>query len=156
MSPSSLTYRIADPSDAAGILAIHLSAIAAVDPAIYANDVKQSWAHGLTVRGYVTAMTAGEDFEIAIDQTGQPLAFCSILHSSIAALFVCARAQERGIGRALLARGEQRILRRWPDTKTVLVSASLNAMPFYERNGLEIPIAKMQKAVARTPHGGAG
>lgn len=133
-------WRIRDgrPDDGAAMLAIHVAAIMAVDQSIYSAELLRSWAHGLTAEGYAASMRDGEEFEIALDGGGRPIAFCGAKNGEVFGLYVHPDAQLSGIGAALLMRGERRARRQRPDADHLPLSASLNAIPFYQKHGYRL------------------
>lgn len=131
-------YRSAGPLDGAGLLRVHVDAIRAVPTVFYSDEVKASWAHGLSPEGYARSMAAGEEFEVAINVAGAIVGFCGVKDGCIYGLYVHPSAQGRGIGRRLTAGGERRAAIQRPSASIWPLDASLNAVPFYESIGYRL------------------
>jgi GNAT superfamily N-acetyltransferase len=136
-------------TDCNDMFKLHVAAINAIDDSIYTKDIRDSWAFGLTVEGYARAADDGEEYEVAVTKTGEVVAFCGVKNGEVYGLFVDPRFQGLGIGKALYLRGEARALVQNPDAKTLPLSASLCAIPFYEHLGY-----KEVKRVSRKSRGG--
>jgi putative acetyltransferase len=130
----SFVIRPVRPEDYPSMLALHVAAIMAISTAYYPRHIKESWKSGLTAERYGRALEEGEVFDIAADgKTDEPLAFCGCKGDQVFGFYVHPEAQGRGIGAALLRRGEER-LRSWGVKRSPL-RAALNATPFYARYG---------------------
>lgn len=121
------------PDDYEPLRAVHTAAIMAVDPAIYSEDKKRGWAHGLTAEGYGRAVESGEVFDIACGPEGDVAGFCGTKGDEIYGLYVHPAAQGKGVGAELLSRGEAR-LRSWGVKRSPL-RATLCGVPFYRSQG---------------------
>lgn len=126
-------FRTATPEDGAAMLAIHLAAIQAIEDRFYDRATRESWAFGLTQEGYGRSMAEGENFELAQEASGKIVAFCGVKNGEVFGLYVHPESQGRGIGAALLKRGELRL--RTASEASLPLTASLNAQAFYEAQG---------------------
>lgn len=143
------------------MLGVHLAAIMATSKAIYPQEILDSWAYGLSAGGYALSMAEGEDFELAVTNIDRVIAFCGVKSGEIFALFVHPDFQGRGLGTALLQRGEQRAIAQHSGVEMFPLSATLSAVSFYERHGYRLKsresvksrggmlmqVAKMEKPV---------
>ncbi len=152
-------FRTGTTADGEAMLAVHLAAIHAIADRFYDSANRESWAFGLCADGYREEMAKGERFELALDSSGNVIAFCGVRDGEVQGLYVHPLAQGRGLGKALLQRAEARLA---ADGCGILpLTASLNARGFYEANGWQFieqrehrsrggliqPVAAMQKAI---------
>ena len=155
-----IAFRPGRAEDGEGILAVHLAAIHAVEDAFYDEVNRESWAYGLSAEGYARAMQGGEIFEVAVAPDEIICGFCGVKDDEIMGLYVHPEWQGRGLGKALLKNGEERLTAA--GNVELKLTASLNATAFYaangwrllghslvvSRGGLEQRVADMQKSFA--------
>jgi putative acetyltransferase len=161
VSPRGFVIRPATPADAVAIKRVHEDSIRGLGPAAYRRDEVESWVGVLRAEGYVEAMTdGGERFLIAEDGTGTAVAFCSYKEDEIMGLYVAPGWARRGVGSALLRRGEAAIAAA--GHTRIRIGAALSGQLFYEahgyrvvrqrkwntRGGLEIDVVDMEKVGA--------
>jgi ribosomal protein S18 acetylase RimI-like enzyme len=154
-----VTFRAARLEDGAGMFAVHLAAIHAIEDQFYDQASRESWAFGLMPQGYGRSMAEGEIFELALDSASEIIGFCGMKNGEIFGLYVHPEAQGRGLGKALLQRAEKRLAIK--GRYVAPLTASLNAKAFYEANGWQFverrehksrggliqPVAAMQKTI---------
>lgn len=124
------------PADAEGILQVHQRAITIIGPTVYTSDEVASWVAGLSPDGYRHAMKHGEAFEVAVDETQAIVGFCSIKDAVLCALYIDPAWARRGLGTALLARGEAAVFAG--GHSSIGVTAALTAEAFYLRSGYRL------------------
>lgn len=154
------TIRAGTPADGAAILDLHRRSILRLGRAAYSKAEVESWAHGLSAKGYARAMgEKGESFLLGVDAAGRVIGFCSFKNDQVCGLYVDPSCARSGIGRILLRRAEAAIAAA--GHTAIRVQASLTGRPFYEaqgycvveehdwttRGGLDIAVAEMEKSV---------
>ncbi|MFC6731154.1 MULTISPECIES: GNAT family N-acetyltransferase [unclassified Haladaptatus] len=126
--------RRARREDAARILDVHQAAIFGDGPHSYSSAQVEAWAtrdHG--PEGYAIG-EAGQEYLVAeVDETVVGFGHLNTESREIEAVYVHGDYLRRGVGNALLARLET--LAREAGFDAVTLSASLNAVPFYEAKG---------------------
>jgi RimJ/RimL family protein N-acetyltransferase len=136
-SGRSYTLRHGRPDDGAAILRVHRRAILALARADYTEKETRSWATKLVPEGYGKAMTeGGEIYEVALDQAGRMIAFCSRREDEVVALFVDPDWAREGLGSVLLRRAEAAIAAA--GHRRVRVGASRTGQRFYETHGYRL------------------
>ena len=130
-----ILLRNAAPDDASALLAVHQASIRTLGREAYTDIECESWAYGLTPRGYVKAMDLGETFIAAICADAV-VAFCSYIDGEIVGLFVHPDWSRQHIASDLLLEVEERI-RRSGIRRTVL-DAAASAVRFYQAVGYVI------------------
>jgi ribosomal protein S18 acetylase RimI-like enzyme len=128
MSP--LAIRTFEPDDADQLLAVHRAAILAAES--YSLAQRQSWALKLSAENYRTIFPAQEMCDVAVID-GRVAGFCSYAGDRIFGLYVHPQSQGRGVGSALLRRGESVL--RDGGAERLHIHASLSAADFYIGQG---------------------
>jgi ribosomal protein S18 acetylase RimI-like enzyme len=125
--------RPARRGDEPGILCAHLRAIRETASRWYTADQIAAWSVNLGPEIYVAAIEGGRLF--VAEEAGEVLGFGELNPETgeVIAIYVRPDAQERGIGRRLLAEAVGRA-RRAGVAEIRLVS-SINAAEFYRRHG---------------------
>jgi GNAT superfamily N-acetyltransferase len=131
--------RPADEMDAIAMAGAHIDSIETIGPRFYSADVVQAWCTGIHPGLYVTAMTAGELFFVAVtSQEGrrEVLGFSS--HHVAGGrhgvgVYVRGIAARGGIGSALLRMAESSAVAA--RAASVHLDSSLAAVDFYKANG---------------------
>ncbi|KAF0230528.1 MAG: N-acetyltransferase [Beijerinckiaceae bacterium] len=131
-----VTFREAIPEDGAGMLAVHLAAIRAIDDRFYGPEIRESWAYGLKAEGYARSVAGGEQIDVAIRNPDEVLAFCGRQDGELFGLFVHPKAQGLGIGTVFLDRVEMQFAAE--GRSDVELDAALNAQSFYEARGWKL------------------
>jgi RimJ/RimL family protein N-acetyltransferase/GNAT superfamily N-acetyltransferase len=133
----SYTLRDGRPDDGAAILRVHRRAILALARADYTEKETRSWAAKLVPEGYGKAMTeGGEIFEVAFDEAGRVIAFCSRREDEVVALFVDPDWARQGLGSVLLRRAEAAIAAA--GHRRARIGASRTGQRFYESHGYRL------------------
>ena len=137
MIDTAFTVREATPEDAEAIMSVHVRAILELGVAAYTQAEAESWAAKLRPEGYARVMVDGlERFEVAVDDAGRVVGFCSVAENEIKGLYVDPDWARRGIATGLVARAEQRIGAEGHES--VAISATLSGLPFYLVRGYVI------------------
>ncbi len=130
-----MTIRIrrAKDADRRGIWTVHVRAIREVCSRSYSADRIASWAGLLTPDSY--AAVVSERFLVVAEDAGAIVGFGQLDEPSgeVEAVYVLPDRQGEGIGRALLRSLEDAA--RAAGSKRLTLSATLNAVPFYESEG---------------------
>ncbi|MGC1503305.1 MAG: GNAT family N-acetyltransferase [Sulfitobacter sp.] len=151
-----IDFRSGQPSDSQMMLKVHTAAILELGRSEYTPEECQSWAHGLTLQGYQSAMARGECFIVAV-RGGKIIGFCSFDSNEIMGLFVAPDSARLGVGTRLLKQVEENI--RAIGAEHIFLDAALSAVSFYSasgyaklrteqwltRGGLELVSVKMKK-----------
>ena len=157
-----MTVRIrqAMDDDRQGIWAVHVRAIREVCSHSYSAEQVASWAGLLSPDSYAGVLR--ERFVLVAEDKGGIAGFGQLNQASgqVEAVYVLPDRQGEGIGRALLLALEDKA--RAAGLKRLQLSATLNAVPFYERagyveegstvhrlpNGVELQCLRMSKDLA--------
>jgi ribosomal protein S18 acetylase RimI-like enzyme len=129
--------RRASDTDAEAIADAHRDSILTIGSHFYPNDVVEAWGDAIRPSMYVHAMETGEIFFIAVEGS-VVLGFSS--HHVVdgqhrTAVYVRGSHARQGVGRALYRMAEDAARRA--GATSVHVDASLAAVEFYKRNGLD-------------------
>ncbi len=121
--------------DRNAILRVHAQAIRRTASAYYAPQQIEAWAAFPPPDGHEEALRTGRVF--VAEEEGGIVGYGQFdaKTGEVEATYVLPEAHGRGVGRALLAESEARA--RLAGLKSIFVSASLNAVPFYARAGFE-------------------
>lgn len=151
--------RPARPEDAEALHAVHTAAVSAVSTQVYAPEILHAWRNSISslrMRSYLA--DPGMLFLVA-RHGGVSVGFGCLEGRHIRAVYVHPHHGRRGFGQALLQALEDAASRS--GFNCVFLQASLNAAPFYLRNGyndlgpetfglcagLSMPCRKMAKTV---------
>ena len=136
-APAVVSIRAAGPDDADELLRVHRSAILELTRHVYTPAEIQSWAARLEAGGYIRAMEQrGEQFHVALGDTGGVIGFHGRIDAEVMALYVDPAWARRGVGTALLAHAEQAIAA--DGHAKVKIGAALSGRDFYLARGYEV------------------
>ncbi len=128
------TFRPVEKEDGTSLCAVHRAAILVLGRHAYSEEEVESWAHDLSTSTDVDAMESeGQSAEVAVDETGTVVAFCSLKEDEVKALYVHPDAADKGVDGALTARAEVAIAAA--GYRTVRVEASASGLAFHKRLG---------------------
>jgi putative acetyltransferase len=137
------TIRLATAADAEAICHVHQRAIRLSCGEAYSPAVVIPWAEARRPAMYLQTMR-DETMFVAV-RAGSVVGFCCVLGNELRGLYVDPETG-RGTGSALLQRAEAVALAGQP--AEVRVTATLNAVRFYERQGYQ----RLHPATVRRPH----
>lgn len=153
--------RCAGDADRQDIWTVHVRAIREVCSRSYSAEQIAAWAGLLSPDNYATAVQ--ERVFLVAEDRGVVVGFGQLNpdNGEVEAVYVLPERQGEGIGRALLSSLEDSA--REGGVATVQLSATLNAVVFYERagymqcgaaahrlpTGVELPCVRMTKQVSR-------
>lgn len=141
-----MRVRGAVPADAGAIRTLHEAAIREFGPLAYSRTQVDAWARGCESVDYIAAIEADDvEFIVAdIDddiggfgslRLGTPLEYELTVDAEVTAVYVHPSVARQGIGTRLYRELERRA--RAHGATRLGLSASLNAVPFYEAQGYE-------------------
>ncbi len=155
-----LTIRRAREEDADAVGRVHRGAIRELARGHYTDEQIEAWS-GPRPAGHFAKVIGAKEFYVA-EEGGEVVGFGSLDAGAceVDAVYVAPSAAGRGVGMRLLLAVEERA--RELGLKSLRVSASLNAVGFYERagfelraagahrlwNGVDLPCAHMTKELA--------
>ena len=128
-----LTIRKAREADCESISSVHTAAVRAIRTTLYTPEEIQAWAVPKRPESYAESIRTKEFF-VAVE--GSAIVGFGVLNpksAEVEAVYVSPAAGRRGIGLQVLKKLEERA--RALDLEVVRLSASLNAVPFYEKAG---------------------
>ena len=127
------TFRAATLTDREAICRVHTRAIREMAASAYAPPQIEAWAGFLTPESYTQVIKAGRVF--VAEYSGRIVGFGQFNAETgeVEATYVLPDVRGRGVGRTLLSEAESRA--RAGGLTSIHVSASLNAVPFYEATG---------------------
>lgn len=145
MNGIDVTIREAAAEDAGAISRVHMSAIRGLCSTHYDERQIEAWAAGRTPEYYERVLAAHELF--VAERDGAVVAFGRIdLESgTVVAVYVTPEAAGSGVGEAMMAHLEG--VARMHGWSKLHLTASLNAVPFYEKLGYE-RVAPFQQQIA--------
>lgn len=134
------TVRTATAGDRDAILQVHARSVREAVSAHYTRGQIEAWAAFPPPRGHEQALRSGRVF--VAEERGGILGYGQFdaKTGEVEATYVLPEAHGRGVGRALLAESEARAHRA--GFRSIFVSASLNAVAFYERAGFEAQVKR--------------
>lgn len=143
MSQPAVKIREAYPEDAEAISQVHMSAIRGLCSTHYDDRQIEVWASGRTPE-YYERVLASHDLFVA-ERDGQVVAFgrVDLESGTIVAVYVRPESAGSGVGEAMMSHLED-VCRMHGWTRLHL-TASLNAVPFYEKLGYERVAPFMQQ-----------
>ena len=155
-----MSIRRATDQDRQGIWNVHLRAIREVCSGSYSEQQVTAWANLLSPASYVAVVR--ERVLLVSEDAGCITGFGQLNQASgeVEAVYVLPDRQREGIGEALLRSLEEEA--RAAGFTKLSLSATLNAVPFYERcgytreaptvhrlaNGIDLPCVRMSKELA--------
>ena len=126
-----MKIRVATGGDASRIHDLHSRSVRELWPTHYSAAQIEGWIAGRTPEGYLAAISRGEMFVAEGDS--MLLGFGHAKAGSIEAIYVEPEVRGTGVGSALLRRALIHARAGNPDT--IRLTATLNAVGFYERFG---------------------
>jgi predicted N-acetyltransferase YhbS len=133
---------------------IHDEGVRAACVDFYTSEQIEAWLGGRSPEGYHKGIKKGEMF--VAEDNGEVVGFGHVVPGEIVAIFVDHGKHGMGIGKALV---EHAIEMASDGERKVIVRATLNAIPFYEKsgfvkvkedadidNGVEVPVLIMELA----------
>jgi putative acetyltransferase len=133
--PDSVAVRPATRQDCEAICRVHVGAIRAQGPSAYTAEQFESWAGRLEPALYAGVVDDGRVFVAVRRRTVRGFGQFNVRSGEVEAIYVDPAALGRGIGRRLLEEAHRRA--RSAGLVVVRVTASINAVGFYERCGYE-------------------
>ncbi|WP_435317728.1 GNAT family N-acetyltransferase [Haloarchaeobius sp. TZWSO28] len=144
-----MQVRAATPADVDAIRRVHAASIRELGPAAYSDAQVAAWAAGCETADYGDIVDEDCSFVVAETEDGaapELVAFGSLwftppddyerpLDAEVTAVYVHPSAVRAGVGSAVLADLEERARDR--GATTLGLTASANAVPFYEARGYE-------------------
>lgn len=141
-----MEIRDAKPSDAEAVRAVHSNAIRGLGTEAYTEEQVNAWARGCESADYTSAIESAELAFVVAEVDSEVVAFGSLKSVSpdaceadpdteVTGVYVHPSVARNGIGTRIYLELEQRT--RAQDVQTLGLSASLNAVPFYEKHGYE-------------------
>lgn len=124
-------YRRSGPMDAEAVFAVMLASVRRLAPDPYSQEVVTTWMHGRSIEDYRDDCASGEIW--IAERSGEVVGFSHGVPGEVKRLFVKETAIGLGIGAELMKRALSDA-RANGETK-VIIDATLNAAPFYERWG---------------------
>lgn len=134
--------RLATPADAEAICRVHQRAIRISCAESYGPEVVSQWADTRHPQMYLEVMR--EETMFVAERAGTVVGFCCVLGNEVRGLYVDPDAG-RGTGRRLLHKAEEVAMAS--QAAELRVTATLNAVPFYERAGYQ----RLHIATVRRP-----
>ena len=148
MASNNLTFRDAVESDADSILQVHTSSIRQHCSAHYSEEQISGWIGRQKKEQLIQLITRNDDFVVAVDGSGQVIAFghlrpcidrerfSSEVDFEVYGFYVSPVVTRQGVGRRLMAELERRALEQ--GCVRLGVCSTLNATPFYEACGFVV------------------
>lgn len=143
MTDDRIALRPATPADGEAIVDVHVASIRGLGPDAYDPAQVAAWAANKrperyplesdSTRAIVAELEAGDETEDANPIVG--FGWIDLESGEVTAVYVHPDYARRGVGRTILERLEA--VARTAGLETLTLTASLNAVPFYERRGYE-------------------
>ena len=140
-----MKLRQATPGDTEAIRLIHRSAIKELGSEAYNDEQVEAWARGVASADYSAIEDDDYDFLVAEDgddvvgfgsvRFESPEDYEANVDAEVTAIYVHPSVTRKGVGSTILNSLEQRA--RDQGVRTLSLSSSLNALPFYEAHGYE-------------------
>lgn len=141
-----MEIRDAKPSDAEAIRAVHSNSIKELGTEAYSEEQVDAWAQGCESADYTSAIEAEVMAFVVAEIDDDVMAFGSLkfvspdeyeadVDAEVTGVYVHPSVAREGVGTRIYLELEERA--RAPDIQTLGLSASLNAVPFYEKHGYE-------------------
>lgn len=141
-----MNIREATRADSEVVREVHRESIEGLGPQAYDQEQIEAWASGCESADYSSAIESDDLYYIVAEENGECLGFGSLLAESpdgyeaaadaeITGIYVHPSVARDEVGTALLTNVEQKARDR--GFQTLGLTASLNAVPFYEYHGYE-------------------
>ena len=138
--------REATTDDAEAVRSVHSESITELGPEGYAEPQVAAWARGCESADYSSVIENEETEFVVAEDEGTVVAFGSAtlespeeyepaVEAEVTGVYVHPTVARTGVGSAVLSEIERRVRDR--DTHALGLSASLNAVSFYEEHGYE-------------------
>ncbi len=144
-----MLIRKAVDSDAERIWTLHAESIRQFCSAFYTREQIDEWVGGLALERYRSAMKATEFVVAEVDSEVQGFCILNLQSGELQALYLSPPATGRGLGSNLM---------RWAEAtahqhgwKELVLQATLNAVPFYEKCGFHTECTGNQPLPSGTP-----
>ncbi|PSP16144.1 N-acetyltransferase [Halobacteriales archaeon QH_10_67_13] len=132
--------------DAEAIRAVHRASIEGLGPQAYDRRQVTAWARGCRSADYAATIEAAETVCLVADRDGEVIGFGTLRavapdgyvsdpDGEVTAVYVSPAVAREGVGTGLYAAIERRARSR--SIETLGLSASLNAVPFYQAQGYD-------------------
>ena len=131
----SVRIRPATPDDASALVAVHHEAVEALSGAQYSEEERNAWIRFVTEEAMRQGVSTAEAIAFVAETDETVVGFSTLHGQEVRAVYVHPAAQNRGVGTDLLRAVEAEARAR--DVQTLTVSASLNAIGFYDAHGYE-------------------
>lgn len=141
-----MRIRDATPADTEAIREVHAASIMELGTAAYRPEQVEAWARGCDSADYAASITAGDVAFVVAERAdsirgfgslrfGTPEGYESVVDAEITGVYVDPSVVREGVGTRIYETLETRA--RSADVATLGLSASLNAVAFYESHGYE-------------------
>ncbi|RDI69873.1 GNAT family N-acetyltransferase [Halopelagius longus] len=141
-----MEIRDARPSDADAVRATHSDSIEGLGTEAYSDKQVDAWAEGCESADYTPAIESEKSEFVVAEADGKVVAFGSLkrappegyeadVDAEVTGVYVHPSVARDGVGTRIYEELERRARAR--DVRTLGLSASLNAVPFYENCGYE-------------------
>lgn len=141
-----MEVREARPSDTEAIRSVHRESIEGLGPEAYTDEQVAAWAAGRDSADYAGSIESDETAFVVAEDGRSVVGFGSLRFDSpdaddaavdaeVTGVYVHPSAAREGVGSKLYAELERRARAR--GARTLGLTASLNAVPFYESHGYE-------------------
>ncbi|MDL5361623.1 GNAT family N-acetyltransferase [Halalkalicoccus sp. NIPERK01] len=141
-----MEIREATPGDAEIIQEVHVASITELGPEAYSESQVEAWAMGCKSADYAGAIESDDAYFVVAEDREGVRGFGSLsldpsegyeasVDAEVTGVYVDPSVARRGVGSAILADLERHA--REHGVRTLGLSASLNALPFYEAHGYE-------------------
>lgn len=141
-----MEIRDAAPADAEAVRGVHAASIEGLGPRAYSEEQVAAWARGCESADYTApiesddvAFVVAEDDEDVVAfgslQFSAPEGYLANVDAEVTGVYVHPSVAREGVGTRIYDELERRARTR--DVETLGLSASRNAVPFYEEHGYE-------------------
>lgn len=160
-----MRVREAVPADSEAVRAVHYESILGLGPASYTREQVEAWAAGCATADYRSSIESPDRYCIvAQDDRGvvgfgtlsldSPDGYDPAVDAEVTAVYVHPAAARNGVGTALYETLERTAVDR--GVGSLGLTASRNAVPFYEQHGYERVREKTHEFSARESTGVTG
>lgn len=134
MNSQSISYRRSTFDDTPAVFNLVTASVRRLAPDPYSQEVIDTWMVGRKVEDYQPDCEQGCVWLAEVD--GRPVGFSQGEPGEVKRLFVDADFVGLGIGAELMERALEDA--RSGDKKTIVIEATLNAVPFYKKWGFDV------------------